>query len=78
MDICFFHLGYDRKKKSFPLEQEYVDFYENENYLAEPCLNRIYEESHLSFFKSAEHKSFSFENDIDPDANFYKDWNSGS
>ena len=66
------------KKISFPLEQEYDDFYENENYLAEPCLNRIYEESHLSFLKLDEHKSFSFENDIDPDANFYKDWNPGS
>lgn len=66
------------KNISFSLEQSYENFYENENYLAEPCFNRIYEESHLSFLKSAEHKSFSFEKDIDPDVNFYKDWNSGS
>lgn len=66
------------KNVSFLLEQEYDDSYENENYLVESCYNRIYEESHLSFLKSTEHKSFSFENAIDPDANFYKDWNSSS
>ena len=55
----------------FPLGQELENFYENGNYSAEPCFNRIYEGSHLSFLKSAQHKSFSFESDIDPDANFF-------
>lgn len=66
------------KNISFSLEQEFEDFYENENYLVESCFNRKYEESHLSFFKTEEHKPFSFGNDIDPDVNLYKDWSSGS
>lgn len=54
------------KNISSPLGQEYED----ENYLAEPCFNRIYEESHLNVLKTAEYKLFSFENGIDPEVNF--------